>query len=200
MDTHPKKLSPFQGITLLFLLLVIPVGVYVGSQYSSIADTRNKAAGPPDVSQRPAMNSAPVAVAPVAVAPVVAKTPIPISSPTPTKTMTQWCNADCATDTGCGTGMVCALVEGKGVCRNAQCFGAVDCWCYKVEGSPTPINYCNKSCVNTTECGGSMICTETADGTSAGIHSVMEIQTVSVIPPFLLPPLFHRHRQSVSFP
>jgi len=151
MDTNPKKLSPFQGITLLFLLLVIPVGVYVGSQYRSIADMRNKAAGPPDVSQRPAMNSAPapaaVAPAPAAVAPA-AVTP---ATPTPTLYFSNNCNIACTTNAGCGEEMSCVKINAVGVCRSTQCINVEDCWCNKTVS-------CNTTCTTEDQCGLGKVC------------------------------------------
>ena len=199
MDMRSSKLRPIQGIMLLFLLLVIPVGIYI-FQTQNVGETRSKAmennpyegdmsstfkrlscarecpAGYVKVpnKQMPRLCDC-VTIA------EASGTPKPTNksakTPTPTKTIAKRCNTTCTSDTKCGDGMVCAKIPNdekdtcKGqptcsVCRNAQCYGVYDCWCYNLANvSPTPASFCNADCPNGDgDCGGSMICVRTADG------------------------------------
>jgi|GEM_PF-3235060 len=152
MDTHSKKLSPFQGITLLFLLLVIPVGVYVGTQYRSIADTRSQA-GDAQISMDGVTGANLWAAAPAPAAAAPAPAAVTPATPTPTSPPTVRCNKTCTVDTDCSKDgdMGCIKVDGVGKCRNSQCSTVSDCWCNKTVS-------CNTTCTQDDECGGGKVC------------------------------------------
>jgi len=217
---HPSKLTPIQGMTLLFLLLIIPVGIYLSQSQNVIGDIRSRAEEvfstkkPQVLKAKPCATlvcpegqiSVPLASVVSAMGAQQAQSGNQISNqekkmcvcqsstvgtlanskggvsakststPTPTstlaQTMSQRCNTGCTSDASCGEGMICVKdvvvgADGKetevGKCRNAQCYGIDDCWCYKLTSpTPTPGSKCDDSCTTDADCGTSFICVQTA--------------------------------------
>ncbi len=177
---------------LLFLLLAIPVFVFALSQsgmsFSNLSFARkNVGDGMVVTSKRAAQgntipnqpgNSAKVIEGGAKVQPYrqgdssgkssgIAKSNNGGSNASPTATplpIQQRCNTGCTSDKACGDGMVCTQVNGQGKCRNAECFGIEDCWCYKVT-SPSPAKACNSACSADADCGKDMVCIQDSDGT-----------------------------------
>ena len=164
MDDHAHKLNPLQGIALLFLLLAIPVGIYV-FQTQNVGETRSWAnidcpacpagykvslgrACTGGASQCPGKNVRPCGCAPIPgyVAPAAA-------APTPTPPPTQRCNTSCTIDKDCSADgdMVCMKLDGVGKCRSAQCSTVSDCWCNKTVS-------CNTACTANDQCGVEKVC------------------------------------------
>ena len=135
-----KKKTPFVGFVLLFLLLVIPVGMYYVIQIQSIGDIRSFADNDWRKKTNVILPDAPAAAA---------ATP----TPTPLVTNATRCNKSCSLDTDCSaTGdMVCAKVNGIGKCRAASCSDVSDCWCNKTVA-------CNTACTESSQCGTGKIC------------------------------------------
>jgi len=201
MDRYSFKLKLNQGIALLFLLLVIPVGIYI-FQTQNIGEIRSQAGAiTPELcesfnnpnatgqsalfgrlyskkcpegqkytfdvgySSEKNMYGKPKKYEVCLCKPIVGAGGGLSTSITsiPTGTITQRCNTACADDASCGEGMVCVQVEGSGKCRNAQCYGVEDCWCFKTT-SPSPGPACNAACTTDVDCGQSFICVKTATG------------------------------------
>lgn len=218
MDNRSPKLHPVQGILLLLLLLIVPItGYFVAGKTSnfsnwSFAYQRNKPASPSQAGSSQPCSQVMCGRGLIKVevgtysdgqkactctTGTGGSTVTGSVSPTPTGSVQQRCNTSCTNDAGCGEGMVCAMVNGAGKCRNSQCYGVEDCWCYKT-GTPTPGPACNSTCSTDVDCGSAFICVKTAGGNKCrnpqcyGIEDCLCYSTLSTPSPVPTnPPLIY---------
>jgi hypothetical protein len=133
---RPVKLNPVQWIVILFLLLVIPLGIYM-YQTQNVGETRSKAANEEELTA-PAMPSTTPGENQT-----VTKEKHPQGGVTgasgvlwgvrptsaPTESVTDTCNSWCTDDAACGEGLICTKIRQAGICRNPGCFRKTDCVC-----------------------------------------------------------------------
>ncbi len=145
------------------LIAIVSIGLGAIALFTAMKLSTKEPVAPTVPQKKPQAASTACTVS-FSITPVITPTPsasasaTPTASPTPTPVAE--CGSTCTSSSQCPGTMICS----GGLCRNPSCTTDTDCICAtptptpSPTPSPTPIAECNSSCTSSSQCPGSMIC------------------------------------------